>query len=713
MMEEDSRNGDVFAEEEALLSSVPEDFFLEDFAKEMAPKEAVLTASRKRSFDSKGADTRDSQSAEFSDWVKKPWSDSRACGFLESKEEEEEMPVDPHPDVYYGLLGTSQCQQDPQGHISHLPEELLMSIFCHLPAQDLYQHISVVCHRWRAIVNDPLFVPWKKMYFQCRKGKSQAVKEIERILSDSHITENQQLCVMNLVNVAEINLTHEQQQMLNHEITKGHVVKIMAFAGTVKTSTLLKYAQQRPHLRFLYAAFNKSVAVQAKRMFPSNVDSIMDIVLSQARGKILVGDPHLQIYTFRGAVNALYEVPHTHIYYLTQSFRFGPEIAYVGATLLDVCQKVKKTLVGGNQEGNVKGNTEEEIAILSRSNSTVFDEAHGLYSGACRLASKHSPVACSDLEWGDIKAPLPRSPLSSRSYRTSTIYHPIRRSGFHSNTLIECLRGVVHCHGDQEASSGNASLCLSTAIFWLLLLRFCNFVVTLRDSQSPPASTFPSIPAVRRHSEGFQSPPALNLFLFPDSHFLICPRSSKPANFIKALYTTFKVTISFNVSYQSDTGTFNVSYQSDTGFQSPPALNLFLFPDSHFLICPHSSKPTNFIKALYTTFKVTISFNMSYQSDTETMSYNYQCFSQSILLSRNGQHTHRLLLIKSIGFAAASEQHSLILSHPASASDLCILHLCPKAAPSPATSKTALILKDQYPPHSANLCSLQQATAHY
>ncbi|MGH0135431.1 UNVERIFIED_CONTAM: hypothetical protein FKN15_008040 [Acipenser sinensis] len=197
MMEEDSRNGDVLAEEEALLSSVPEDFFLEDFAEEMASKETVLTASRKRSFDSK--DARDSQSAEFSDWVKKPWSDSRACGLIESKEEEEEIPVDPLPDVHYGLLGTSQFQRDPQGHISHLPEELLMSIFSHLPAQDLYQHISVVCQRWRAIVNDPLFVPWKKLYFQFRKGKSQAVKEIEQILSDNHITENQQLCVMNLV----------------------------------------------------------------------------------------------------------------------------------------------------------------------------------------------------------------------------------------------------------------------------------------------------------------------------------------------------------------------------------------------------------------------------------------------------------------------------------------------------------------------------------
>lgn len=44
----------------------------------------------------------------------------------------------------------------------------------------------------------------------------------------------------------------------------------------------------------------------------------MDVLLSQRCGKILVGDPHQQIYTFRGAVNALNCVDHTHIYYLTQ-----------------------------------------------------------------------------------------------------------------------------------------------------------------------------------------------------------------------------------------------------------------------------------------------------------------------------------------------------------------------------------------------------------
>ncbi|KAF1589800.1 F-box DNA helicase 1, partial [Eudyptes moseleyi] len=76
--------------------------------------------------------------------------------------------------------------------------------------------------------------------------------------------------------------------------------------------------------------------------------AIVNIVLSQKCGIILVGDPHQQIYTFRGAVNTLYSVPHTHVYYLTQSFRFGPEIAYVGATILDVCKSIRsKTLVGG------------------------------------------------------------------------------------------------------------------------------------------------------------------------------------------------------------------------------------------------------------------------------------------------------------------------------------------------------------------------------
>nr|XP_020457108.1 F-box DNA helicase 1 isoform X2 [Monopterus albus] len=337
---------------------------------------------------------------------------------------------------------------------------------------------------------------------------------------------------------SEIELTREQKQILSHNIQADHVVKIIAFAGTGKTTMLIKYAKQRPHLRFLYVAFNKSVAREAECRFPRNVDcktvhsmayndvgrryhfhkklthnlkpftinsvlpegrsgftkakvvtstlnnfmssidrvittthvpstyltnnirvyidnlekqlfvsearkiwakmkdlnetevnayhmthdgylklwqlqvpkprlsdqydvifideaqdcspAIMDVLLSQCCGKILVGDPHQQIYTFRGAVNALQIVDHTHVYYLTQSFRFGAEIAYVGATILSVCKHVQKILVGGKQNGGVCDKTADNImeavkmgvsqsrgktAILSRCNLGVFSTA--------------------------------------------------------------------------------------------------------------------------------------------------------------------------------------------------------------------------------------------------------------------------------------------------------------------------------------------------
>ncbi|KFQ70529.1 F-box only protein 18, partial [Phaethon lepturus] len=333
----------------------------------------------------------------------------------------------------------------------------------------------------------------------------------------------------------EVKLTHEQQRILNHKIEHGQVVKIMAFAGTGKTSTLAKYAEKFADLNFLYVTFNKAVAERGKSVFPKNVTcktfhslafgsvgkhykekgklnfskmsvysicsliqnregqslfirgktvsqtlenffsssdeeiceehapiwfknthgerrlvsrvekeinveeakeiwrnmkkldgdverkykitcdgylklwqlskpqlsgydaifvdeaqdctpAIVDIVLSQTCGIILVGDPHQQIYTFRGAVNTLYSVPHTHVYYLTQSFRFGPEIAYVGATILDVCKRIRnKTLVGGNQEGGVRGSMEGKITVLSRSNFNVFEDA-------VKLTGREKPI---------------------------------------------------------------------------------------------------------------------------------------------------------------------------------------------------------------------------------------------------------------------------------------------------------------------------------
>ncbi|KAJ7329345.1 hypothetical protein JRQ81_015519, partial [Phrynocephalus forsythii] len=93
----------------------------------------------------------------------------------------------------------------------------------------------------------------------------------------------------------EIHPTSEQQQILNHAIAPRQVVKIMAFAG--KTSTLVKYAEKWSQLRFLYLAFNKTIAEQGMRAFPRNVTCKTVHALAFAevgrsyrqKGKLLMG----------------------------------------------------------------------------------------------------------------------------------------------------------------------------------------------------------------------------------------------------------------------------------------------------------------------------------------------------------------------------------------------------------------------------------------
>ncbi|XP_049480534.1 F-box DNA helicase 1 isoform X5 [Panthera uncia] len=506
---------------------------------------------------------------EAEDFVSRPSAESG-----EPSQEVEDVGPDPIPDSYYGLLGTLPCQE-PQSHMGSLPSEVLRHIFAFLPVEDLYWNVSLVCHFWREIISDPLGVNvWalvaaivllsssvndiQQLLFCLRRpGSTVTMPDITETLYciavllyamrekginiSNRIHYNIFYCLYlqenSCTQAAEvkeepsvwpgkkttIQLTQEQQLILNHKMEPLQVVKIMAFAGTGKTSTLVKYAEKWSESRFLYVTFNKSIAKQAELVFPSNVicktfhsmayghvgrkyqlkkklnlfkltpfmvnsvlaegkggfiraklvcktlenffasadeeltidhvpiwcknsqgqrvmveqseklngvleasrlwdnmrklgeckeeayqmthdgylklwqlskpllasfdaifvdeaqdctPAIMNIVLSQPCGKIFVGDPHQQIYTFRGAVNALFTVPHTHVFYLTQSFRFGVEIAYVGATILDVCKRVrKKTLVGGNHQSGIRGDTKGQVALLSRTNANVFDEA--------------------------------------------------------------------------------------------------------------------------------------------------------------------------------------------------------------------------------------------------------------------------------------------------------------------------------------------------
>lgn len=66
-------------------------------------------------------------------------------------------------------------------------------------------------------------------------------------------------------------LTDEQTAIAQCDVEPGEILKIVAFAGTGKTTTLVEYAKARPHMRFLYIAFNKSVQLEATDKFPRNV----------------------------------------------------------------------------------------------------------------------------------------------------------------------------------------------------------------------------------------------------------------------------------------------------------------------------------------------------------------------------------------------------------------------------------------------------------
>ncbi|WP_137887742.1 UvrD-helicase domain-containing protein [Pseudomonas sp. 2FE] len=62
--------------------------------------------------------------------------------------------------------------------------------------------------------------------------------------------------------------TTEQEPAIN---SLARIVKLVAFAGTGKTTTLVGYAKARPQARILYLSYNKAVEVAAKQRFPLNV----------------------------------------------------------------------------------------------------------------------------------------------------------------------------------------------------------------------------------------------------------------------------------------------------------------------------------------------------------------------------------------------------------------------------------------------------------
>lgn len=78
----------------------------------------------------------------------------------------------------------------------------------------------------------------------------------------------EQLLNKNYIDKSPFPPTDEQENIIVCEKRK---IKVVAFAGTGKTSTLVNYAKRRSRGRGLYIAFNKDMKEDALRRFPSNV----------------------------------------------------------------------------------------------------------------------------------------------------------------------------------------------------------------------------------------------------------------------------------------------------------------------------------------------------------------------------------------------------------------------------------------------------------
>ena len=108
-----------------------------------------------------------------------------------------------------------------------------------------------------------------------------------------------------------------------------------------------------------------------------------------AEYKVMVGDIYQAIYQFRGSVNALSDFQEeSESIYLTQSFRFGENIAELASKTLKTFRRESKQLIGLNKHSDhieiieslpeflkLNRTFEESIVLISRGNGVLFRTA--------------------------------------------------------------------------------------------------------------------------------------------------------------------------------------------------------------------------------------------------------------------------------------------------------------------------------------------------
>lgn len=101
---------------------------------------------------------------------------------------------------------------------------------------------------------------------------------------------------------------------------------------------------------------------------------MLDIVKNQAAQQIYVGDRYQQIYSFRGAVNAMELIDTPNVCKISQSFRFGQPIANIANAILNHNLSANVCIFGFDGIDSKLTFLSKPDVILFRTNSALIDE---------------------------------------------------------------------------------------------------------------------------------------------------------------------------------------------------------------------------------------------------------------------------------------------------------------------------------------------------
>jgi UvrD-like helicase C-terminal domain/AAA domain len=173
--------------------------------------------------------------------------------------------------------------------------------------------------------------------------------------------------------------------------------------------------------------------------------ALLSVLDAQRIQRVYVGDRYQQIYEWRGAVNAMERLSGVNALYLTQSFRFGSEIASVANPILATlgCQK---TLVGASAHRGVL-TCDAPNAVLCRTNAGLIYELMRADSAQRRV---HILGGTVDLRWmlNDVTLLRQGTPATHPEFLGFAHWDDVVKAAMAEDDSLKTFVDVVESYGE-------------------------------------------------------------------------------------------------------------------------------------------------------------------------------------------------------------------------------------------------------------------------